>query len=153
MESMKNISSMSKNMSMKIKLIGLVIGSTLLLAGCGAVSPDRHLSSLRDHMVAEGKPASYVDGYVDGCDSGRYLAGVKKSYYRKDNLRSEQDALYARGWQDGQICCRNEAIVEKQQKALASGVCSDLVSSSTDETRRRRMEEAEMQEIWDQLKK
>jgi hypothetical protein len=138
---------------MKIKLAFLITNVLLSLTGCGALSSDRHLSSLRDRMVCEGKPPAYVDGYVDGCDSGRYLAGVKNSFYRKDSVRSDQDALYARGWQEGQINCRNEAIVEKQQQAVAGG-CSDYAgNSNSDEVRRRRMEEAEMQEVWEQLKK
>ncbi len=137
----------------KFKLGSLIIGTALSLTGCVGLSSNRHLTSLRDHMVAEGKPPAYVDGYVEGCDSGRYLAGVKGSYYRKDSARAEQDALYARGWQDGQINCRNEAIIERQQQAIAGGGSADLAACDMDETRRRRMEEAEMQEIWDQLKK
>jgi hypothetical protein len=138
---------------MKNKLVVLIYGVILFLSGCGGLSADRHLSSLRDHLICEGKPPAYVDGYVAGCDTGRYLAGVKGSYYRKDAVRAENDALYARGWQDGQIACRNEAIVERQQQAIASGGSGNYISGNSDETRRRRMEEAEMQEIWDQLKK
>lgn len=138
---------------MKTKLVILVIGAVLSLTGCMGLSSNRHLTSLRDHLICEGKPPAYVDGYVDGCDTGRYLAGVKGSYYRKDAVRADQDALYARGWQDGQITCRNEAIVERQQQAIASGQSGSVIVSDMDETRRRRMEEAEMQEIWDQLKK
>lgn len=138
---------------MNFKLVILIFGTILSLTGCVGLSSNKHLSSLRDHLICEGKPPAYVDGYVAGCDTGRYLAGVKGSYYRKDATRAEQDALYARGWQDGQIACRNEAIIERQQQAIASGGSGSVISSDMDETRRRRMEEAEMQEIWEQLKK
>lgn len=138
---------------MNFKLVILIFGTVLSLTGCVGLSSNKHLSSLRDHLICEGKPPAYVDGYVAGCDTGRYLAGVKGSYYRKDAERAEQDALYARGWQDGQIACRNEAIIERQQQAIASGGSGSVISSNSDEVRRRRMEEAEMQEIWEQLKK
>lgn len=134
---------------MKATLPIIIVGATLTLTGCSSLTSERNLSSMRDHLVAEGKPPAYADGYMDGCNSGRALAGLKGSRYRKDSVRAENDALYARGWQDGQITCRNEAIIEKQQQAMVAGTDP----SCSNETLRRRQEEAEMQAIWEELKK
>lgn len=101
---------------MKVKkLKSLVIAFTLglaFLAGCTGLSPDRYLLNKQSFMLSEGTPPAYVAGYVDGCSAGRRLAGDKRFVYRKNGARFEKDALYARGWQEGQINCRNEAIEE-----------------------------------------
>jgi len=113
----------------------------------------RYLTERRSVMLSKGNPPAYVDGYVDGCSSGKRMGGDKHFPYRKDVSRAERDALYARGWQEGQITCRNETLGEIRQKERSS------FYSSLDEERRRRVEqesraaEAQMHEIWEELKK
>lgn len=129
------------------------------LMGCTGVSPESHLKNMHSYMCSQGKPAAYVDGYIDGCSTGRRMAGDKKYCYRRNVARADRDALYARGWQDGQICCRNEVLAEQEQAAREREQSNGFLSSNMDEERRRRVEaesrknDAEIQEIWDQLRK
>ena len=131
--------------NMKVKLPIVVIGTFLILTGCTSLNTESYLKNTHSYLTCQGKPPAYVDGYVDGCSSGRSMAGDRNFKYRKDDGRSDRDALYARGWQDGQIACRNEVLAEQQQ-ATVEGPC--LESNS-----RRKQEEAEMRAIWDELKK
>lgn len=132
---------------------GIVLVLPLILTGCTGVNTDRYLSSKREVMLADGKPQAYIDGYMDGCGSGMCLAGDKRFKFIKNQIRMDQDALYARGWDDGQICCRNEMLVEQQLRAESGG------SLDYEEERRRRIkdrthaDDAEMRELWEQLKK
>ncbi len=106
-------------------------------------------------MMGQGNPPAYVSGYVEGCSSGRRLGGEKRFVYRKNELRFEKDALYARGWQEGQIDCRNEAL--GQGSGMRNG--HDYLSQTVDADQKKRMEsedrsvEAEMREIWESLRK
>jgi hypothetical protein len=125
----------------------LMLAAALTFTGCSNIVSERNLTNMHGYMVSEGKPPAYVDGYIDGCSSGRSLAGDKNYQYRRDNFRVEQDALYARGWEDGQITCRNECIVERQQ---LQGVAP--VAGSSDQEKRRQ-EEAELRAMWDEIKK
>lgn len=137
---------------MKAKFNFFVIGLTTIavgmLTGCGVFKTDGYLTGKRETLMVDGKPPAYVDGFVDGCSSGMRMAGDRKFKYVKDNTRADHDALYAKGWDDGQICCRNEALVMKQNGG-----------SSYEEERHRRIkaaskaDEAEIREIWEQLRK
>lgn len=132
---------------MKTKFIVATLAA-LILTGCGVFKTDGYLAGKREDLIVQGKPPSYIDGFMDGCTSGMRMAGDTKFRYMKDNTRADRDALYAKGWDDGQICCRNEALVMKENG-----------SSSYEEERRRRIkatskaDEAEMREIWEQLRK
>lgn len=150
-------------MKTKFYLLVSFIAQSLLvlgLTGCSTgISPDRHLANTRDFMLSQGKPKAYVEGYLDGCSTGRRTAGDKKFSYKRDNLRADKDALYARGWEDGQVCCRNEYIAEQQKEVEYRAESRGVSFSSIDEERNRRVTEesrradAKVQEIWDELKK
>jgi hypothetical protein len=137
---------------MKVKLPILVLGLAMVLSGCAvkSINPKQHLNSMHSSFISQGKPPAYVDGYVDGCSSGRRLAGDNNFTYRKNNARAEQDALYAKGWQDGQINCGNEYLVERQNANTALVGAPEI---SSVEKQRYKAEEAEMRAIWDELKK
>lgn len=122
-----------------------------ILTGCSGVTTDRFLSYKHEDLAKQGKPPAYIEGYVDGCSSGMRMGGDTHFDYRKDVQRAERDALYAKGWDDGQICCRNEAILEKQRQEEIKREGYDLTAE-----RQRRSDaanDAEMREIWEQLKK
>ncbi len=138
-------------MKVNLAILGLLC---LLLCSCTGLGANRYLNNKHLFMVGRDLPEPYADGYVDGCSVGRRLAGDKRFAYRQDSVRFEKDALYARGWQEGQINCRNEVLAEgfdikpkkaqvKQAEPLAP------VSPNAEQ----RAIEAEMREIWDELKK
>jgi len=140
---------------MKVKLHFLTL-ALLCLTACssGSGGAQWYLADKQSSLLAKGNPPSYVDGYVDGCASGKRMGGDKRFTYKRDEIRAEKEALYARGWQEGQITCRNEALVDEQNRLRES-----RPMSSIDEERQRRVAaesraaEAQMQEIWDELKK
>lgn len=150
---------------MKLKLTSFIIlclniALSLGLVGCApGLNADRYLTNLKEYMGNEGKPQAYIDGYVDGCSTGRRMAGDKKFCYRRNHIRADRDALYARGWQDGQICCRNEYIAEKQKEEQERNESKGFFGFSLEEQRQQKMEketkgnETELREIWDLLKK
>jgi hypothetical protein len=135
------------------------LGLTLILTGCSMVNTNRHLTYKREFLVNQGNPPAYVDGYVDGCSSGMRMAGETAYKYRKDAERADKDALYARGWHDGQICCRNEMLMEKQREAQKEAEKRGMAFRSIEEQRNSRVQadsraaDTEMSELWEQLRK
>lgn len=144
---------------MKVKSHIFLVAALGLLTGCTGLSPERYLLNKQSFMLSEGNPPAYVAGYVDGCGAGRRLAGDKRFVYRKNGTRFEKDALYARGWQEGQINCRNEALEEDEyiggksknrwRKLRAPTLAEEnkKVESANAE------EEAKMRAMWEELRK
>jgi len=127
---------------MKVNLYFLamaqIVALMLTLTGCstGAGSAKVYLADKATVLLGKGNPPSYVDGYIDGCSSGKRMGGDKRFTYKKDIERAEREALYARGWQEGQITCQNETLAEDYyRQSERSGMCADL-----DMARQRRVE-------------
>lgn len=134
-------------------LMWVILGT---LTGCTGLNANRYLSNKQSFMLDQGDPPSYVAGYVDGCSTGRRLGGDKHFVYRKDNLRFNKDALYAKGWQEGQINCRNEALEEDERlgrNKYGSVRDKNLVDEKGAMHRDGRSEEEQMRIMWDELKK
>ncbi|MGS0675198.1 hypothetical protein [Shewanella sp. 0m-4] len=87
----------------KFSISTSIIISTLMLAGCATTS---------ETMKAEGYPASYADGFEDGCHSGSKAGGSYFDQFKKDVKRFNSDKEYAQGWSDSYRQC------ETQQEAL-----------------------------------
>lgn len=143
---------------MKVKLHFLMIGILGLLMGCTGLNADRYLLNKQTFMLNRGDPPAYVAGYVDGCATGRRLAGDRQFSHRKNHTRFEQDALYAHGWQQGQMNCRNEALKEQQLGINNAGKHKSTLEKEVADTKRQLKDsekavEAEMRAIWEQLKK
>jgi hypothetical protein len=141
--------------SLKAMLQTLILGSLGLLCGCAGLSADRYLENKRDFMIKQDTPPAYVAGYIDGCSSGRRLGTDKRFSYRKDTVRNERDALYARGWQEGHIHCRNEVLIEQQQRPNGNAAATQNIEEARNQRvqAESRAAETEIQEIWDELKK
>jgi len=142
---------------MKVKFQIILLSILGFLSGCAGLNADRYLTNKQEYMMSQGNPPSYVAGYVDGCSSGRRLGGDKRFVYRKNGTRFDKEALYARGWEEGQISCRNEALAEDQ--VLSQRGSSSGLARSADQERHRRLEleeseaEAQMREMWEEMKK
>lgn len=145
------------NMKAKLHTFLLGILGIFLCACAGSPSPDRFLANKQTYMLSLGNPPAYVEGYIDGCACGRLQAGDRRFSYRKNSLRFDKDALYAKGWQDGEINCRNEVLLEQVEAEQNKN--SSFMPQSIDAERQRRVEaasqsqDAEMKEIWEKLKK
>lgn len=141
---------------MRVKRHFLSLTLLLLLVGCTGLNPDRYLANKQTYMLSQGNPPSYVAGYIDGCSAGRRLAGDKAFAYRKNNARFDTDALYARGWQEGQINCRNEVLIESsdpERGAVLTPPPGSPVAEPFPTNPQKRAEEMEMQQMWEELKK
>lgn len=73
------------------------VGLVVLLVGC---------ESTHEHMLAQGYPPAFADGFDDGCSSGRQAAGVISGEFRKNVPRYLKDPQYAEGWSDGFRQCQ-----------------------------------------------
>jgi hypothetical protein len=139
-----------------ISRIFVGVGITLLLAGCAGLNADRYLYNKQTFMLNQGNPPAYVAGYVDGCASGRRLGGDRRFSYRKNNTRFDKDALYARGWQEAQINCRNETLTEGEFLTYENlpGTTSRRAQPKAEAlSEADRKAEEEMRSIWEELKK
>lgn len=142
---------------MKVNLHIVWLSMLGLLTACTGMSPDRYLANKQAFMVNQGNPPAYVEGYVDGCSCGRLQAGDRRFKYCRDSLRFDKDALYAKGWQDGEINCRNDVL--REQVEAAQNKDRMALPNDIDEERRRRVEaesraaDQEAHEIWEELKK
>jgi hypothetical protein len=144
----------------KLKPYVIMFVFAAFLTGCaGGLSPERFLLNKQSFMLSEGSPPAYVAGYVDGCSAGRRLAGDKRFVYRKNGTRFEKDALYARGWQEGQINCRNEALEEdtyiggkpKGGWRKLESPTSSMEKKSVESVNH--AEEEKMRAMWEELRK
>ncbi len=77
----------------------LVFGSLVALIGCASEA-----YTLRQ----QGQPAAYVDGFDDGCHSGKKAGGSYFDQFEKDVRRFGSDQLYSSGWTDGFRQCETE---------------------------------------------
>jgi len=77
----------------------LVLGSLVTISGC---------ASEADLLREQGQPITYVDGFDDGCHSGKKAGGSMFDQFRKDVRRFEIDREYASGWSDGFRQCETE---------------------------------------------
>lgn len=80
---------------------------TGLLAGC---------ETTHDHLIAQGYPPAFADGFADGCSSGRQAAGVISGEFRKNVPRYLKDANYAEGWSDGFRQCQAQVQSEERRE-------------------------------------
>lgn len=67
-----------------------------LLAGCGAMAPERKAGPVN----LSGYSSTFKQGYADGCESADARA------QRRDEGRYKADADYMMGWNDGYSVCR-----------------------------------------------
>ncbi len=148
---------------MKVRLHFFIWGILGFLTGCTGLNPERYLFNKQSYMLSEGHPPAYVAGYVDGCSAGRRLGGDNRFVYRKNNTRFDKDALYAQGWQEGQINCRNEALAENVQPVSKdpseNKKSKKAIEKTADTEARKHLEsenqaaEEEMRQIWEELRK
>ncbi|WP_397459837.1 hypothetical protein AB3464_20715 [Pseudomonas asplenii] len=75
----------------------LLLGVLLVLAGC---------ESTHDHLLMQGYPPAFADGFDDGCASGRQAAGVITGQFRKNVPRYLHEREYSTGWDDGFRQCQ-----------------------------------------------
>ena len=84
------------------------LGGIVSLTGC---------ASEADLLREQGQPVAYVDGFDDGCHSGKKAGGSMFEQFHKDVRRFENDNQYASGWSDGfRQCETEEESIERQTR-------------------------------------
>lgn len=79
-----------------------LIGATLLIAGCAG-----GMTHQAEEIARTGQPVAYVQGYDDGCRTGKLLAGSSLTgEFRKNTSRYGVERLYTVGWDDGKERCK-----------------------------------------------
>jgi hypothetical protein len=115
------------------------------LVGCSTSQvkvKEDFLQVKRNQLTAEGNSQDFVDGYINGCASGKSAVGDKNYTAKKDELRYSQSRDYNIGWERGYYECRDASISKLQHK-----VHQEYVPAENPE------EEMERMKIWEELKK
>ncbi len=98
---------------------GLVLSMTFLLGACTS-SED----TLRNHGYSE----AYVEGYHDGCPSGKHAAGSWFDAHVQDDERFRRDHDYQVGWSYGFQTCSTEFLAI--QYATAAGTHTGSIGTT-----------------------
>jgi len=98
---------------------GLVLSMTFLLGACTS-SED----TLRNHGYSE----AYVEGYHDGCPSGKHAAGSWFDPHVQDDERFRTDHDYQVGWSYGFQTCSTEFLAI--QSAIAAGTHTGSIGTT-----------------------
>ncbi|MBA1190422.1 hypothetical protein G7Z99_15415 [Pseudomonas entomophila] len=80
-----------------------------------ALSLSGGCQSTSERLLAEGYPPVFVDGFADGCASGRHAAGELDAF-RKNVPAYLQQPDYALGWDDGFRQCQARADSETERR-------------------------------------
>jgi len=59
-------------------------------------------------MIDKGYPLAYVEGFDDGCHSGKKAGGNMFEEFKKDVDRFDSEKQYAQGWSDAFRQCETE---------------------------------------------
>lgn len=82
------------------KMILIIMAFGLLtLTGC---------ADQKQTMIDKGYPMAYVEGFDDGCHSGKKAGGNMFEEFKKDVDRFESDRQYSQGWSDAFRQCETE---------------------------------------------
>jgi len=81
-------------------LIVTITISSMFISGC---------MSQKESLIKQGYPVAYVDGFDDGCHSGKKAGGNMFDQFKKDVRRFQYDSQYAQGWSDAFRQCESEA--------------------------------------------
>ena len=100
------------------------------------------LKTKRQQLLKSGNSPDFVDGYSDGCSSGKHAIGDKNAFAQKDPNRYKMVREYSIGWERGYSECR-DAGIEKMQQAVKQ----EYVPSKDP------AEEQLRQKIWDDIRK
>lgn len=65
----------------------------------------KYILADRNTLLMRGHSTSFVDGYMDGCQSGQCSAGDSLSVYTKNEEHAKINGDYAVGWEQGNNFC------------------------------------------------
>lgn len=69
---------------------------------------------IRENLREEGRPATYIDGYIDGCKTGLFRSGDKRYGNVKDAARYRVELPYRQGWDRGvEECAKGQGRLQE----------------------------------------
>lgn len=92
------------------RLIALLALCSFIISGC---------MTQKEIMIKEGYPLAYVDGFDDGCHSGKKAGGSLFDQFKKDVRRFQPDSQYAQGWSDAFRQCESEEEASARNMRMA----------------------------------
>lgn len=105
--------------------------------------PKQYVFADRNTLLMRGHSTNFVDGYLDGCQSGQKAAGDSMSSYTKNEDLAKISSDYLTGWEQGNLFCYKHMV----NLIKHSGSNNPSVYSSKEAL------EKEQQRIWSELKK
>lgn len=106
-------------MTNRVVHFGWVFLAAFLLGAC---------SSSEDTLRNHGYSQSYVEGYHDGCPSGKHAAGSWFDAHVQDDERFRKDHDYEVGWTYGFQTCSTEFLAI--QNAIAAGTHTGSIGTT-----------------------
>ena len=94
-----------------MKKIALIVLS-IALSGCATEDLKRR------QLERQGQSPQYIDGFAEGCPSGKVVVGDTFSRFTKNSNRFDSDSLYRQGWIDGFAACREEMIEARRSMGM-----------------------------------
>ena len=90
----------------------LLITMVFMLLACEPSRYDEHVE-----ILLEDAPSVYREGYIDGCGSGRSVAGDYMTSYKRTEAYSN-DELYKKGWDVGYRDCKEQLEEDRELERL-----------------------------------
>ena len=100
------------NIQIEFATYSLIISILFILLACAPSRYDEHVEILLDD-----KPSIYREGYIDGCGSGRSVAGDYMTSYKRTEAYSN-DELYKNGWDVGYRDCKEQMEEDRELERL-----------------------------------
>jgi len=95
-----------------MKYFVVIAMAAFALAGCGPRG--------EQIMIQNAQGTDYSQGYGDGCESGRYAAGVPETNTTRNQTKYRNSPPYRKGWKTGYKECkfREEKVAELSKKNI-----------------------------------
>ena len=88
-----------------MKTITAIFLAALLTVVCAT----QRLEGRRIGLQEQGFPPAYIDGNIDGCNSGSAASGATSYKFTKNVVRFDADSQYRQGWTDGYNFCKADS--------------------------------------------
>lgn len=103
----------------------------------------KYILADRNTLLMRGHSTSFVDGYMDGCQSGQSTAGDSLSVYTKNEEHAKIVRDYVIGWEQGNNFCHEHM----------SNLIKNSGSNDPNVYQSKEAIEQEKQRMWSELRK
>ena len=100
------------NIQVEFATCSLLITMAFMLLAC---EPSRYKE--HSEILLDDTPSTYREGYIDGCGSGRSVAGDYMTSFIRDEAYLKDD-LYKKGWDVGYRDCKEQLEEDRELEDL-----------------------------------